>query len=83
MIYQVVPPTVLIDTAMALSRQLATMPTRALGLTKKALNVSMGADYKAALATEERLQREAGRTDDYLEGVRAFLDKRKPTYTGR
>ena len=83
MIYQVVPPTVLIDTAMALAKQLATMPTRALALTKKALNVSMGSDYKAALAMEEKMQREAGRTADYLEGVRAFLDKRKPTYTGR
>ena len=83
MIYQVVPNTVLIDTAMALARQLATMPTRALGLTKKALNLSMGADYKTALSVEERMQREAGHTEDYLEGVRAFLDKRKPNYTGR
>jgi 2-(1,2-epoxy-1,2-dihydrophenyl)acetyl-CoA isomerase len=83
MIYQVVPPTVLIDTAMSLAKQLATMPTRALAFTKKALNRSMGSDYKAALQVEEEMQRAAGRTEDYLEGVRAFLDKRKPTYTGR
>lgn len=83
MIYQVVPPTVLLDTALALARQLAAMPTRALALTKRALNISMGVDYKVALSVEEELQREAGRTEDYLEGVRAFLEKRKPVYTGR
>jgi 2-(1,2-epoxy-1,2-dihydrophenyl)acetyl-CoA isomerase len=83
MIYQVVPPTVLLDTALALARQLAGMPTRALALTKRALNISMGVDYKVALSVEEELQREAGRTEDYLEGVRAFLEKRKPIYTGR
>ena len=40
MIHDVVPGTVLIDTAVALARQLATMPTRAFALTKKALNAS-------------------------------------------
>ena len=83
MIDQVVPPTVLLDTALAMARQLATMPTRALALTKQALNKSMGADYRTALAVEEEMQREAGKTSDYAEGVRAFLEKRKPAYTGR
>ncbi len=83
MIYQVVPNTVLMDTAVALARQLAAMPTRALALTKQALNTSMGTDYKSALAVEEEMQREAGKTADYAEGVRAFLEKRKPVYTGR
>ena len=83
MIYQVVPPTVLMDTALALARQLAAMPTRGLALTKQALNLSMGNDYRAALAVEERMQRAAGQTADYVEGVRAFLEKRKPTYSGR
>lgn len=83
MIFQVVPSTVLLDTALSLARQLAAMPTRALALTKRALNISMGVDYKVALSVEEELQREAGRTEDYLEGVRAFLEKRKPVYTGR
>jgi 2-(1,2-epoxy-1,2-dihydrophenyl)acetyl-CoA isomerase len=83
MIYDVVPPTVLLDTALALAKQLASMPTRALALTKQALNQSMGADFKTALAVEEKLQREAGRTADYAEGVKAFLEKRKPVYTGR
>ena len=59
------------------------MPTRAFGLTKRALNASFTNDLGAQLRVEEELQRAAGQTADYAEGVRAFLDKRKPTYTGR
>jgi 2-(1,2-epoxy-1,2-dihydrophenyl)acetyl-CoA isomerase len=83
MIYDVVPATVLLDTATALARQLATMPTRGLGLTKKLLNASLSNDLESQLTLEEEMQRQAGRTADYQEGVRAFLEKRKPTYTGR
>jgi 2-(1,2-epoxy-1,2-dihydrophenyl)acetyl-CoA isomerase len=83
MIYEVVPPTVLMDTAVALARQLATMPTRGLALTKRALNASLANDLRSQLALEEELQRQAGRTADFAEGVRAFLEKRKPTYAGR
>jgi 2-(1,2-epoxy-1,2-dihydrophenyl)acetyl-CoA isomerase len=83
MIHDVVPATVLRDTALALAKQLASMPTRGLALTKRALNASFANDLQAQLALEEDLQRQAGRTSDYAEGVRAFLEKRKPTYTGR
>ncbi|MEX2153364.1 MAG: enoyl-CoA hydratase-related protein [Gemmatimonadaceae bacterium] len=83
MIHDVVPPTVLIDTALALARQLAAMPTRALALTKKALNASYANDLRSQVALEEEMQRQAGRTVDFAEGVRAFLEKRKPVYTGR
>lgn len=83
MIYDVVPATVLVDTATAMARQLATMPTRGLALTKKLLNASSSNDLESQLALEEEMQRQAGRTADYAEGVRAFLAKRKPTYTGR
>ena len=83
MIYQVVPAAVLMESALALAKQLANMPTRGLALTKRALNRSMGGDYRGSLALEEQLQREAGKTEDYVEGVRAFLEKRKPVYTGR
>ncbi|MGH7680049.1 MAG: 2-(1,2-epoxy-1,2-dihydrophenyl)acetyl-CoA isomerase PaaG [Gemmatimonadaceae bacterium] len=82
MIHDVVPGTVLLDTALALARQLAQMPTRAFGLTKRALNASWTNDLKAQVAVEEEMQRQAGRTADFAEGVRAFLEKRKPTYTG-
>ena len=83
MIHDVVPGTVLLDTALALARQLATMPTRAFALTKKALNASWSNDLAAQVEVEEQMQREAGRTRDFAEGVKAFLEKRKPTYLGR
>jgi 2-(1,2-epoxy-1,2-dihydrophenyl)acetyl-CoA isomerase len=82
MIYEVVPPTVLMDTALALAKNLATMPTRGLALTKRALNATFGNDLRSQLALEEEMQRQAGRTSDFAEGVRAFLEKRKPTYSG-
>ena len=71
------------ESAMSVAKQLAQMPTRGLALTKKALNESMANDLQAQLALEEELQRQAGRTEDYAEGVKAFLEKRKPVYTGR
>ena len=83
MIHDVVPPTVLLDTALAMARQLATMPTRAFGLTKRALNASWANDIRTQVGVEEEMQRQAGKTADYVEGVAAFLEKRKPTYTGR
>lgn len=83
MIHDVVPGTVLIDTALALAKHLATMPTRGLALTKRLINASLSNNLPAQLALEEEMQREAGRTADYAEGVRAFLEKRKPAYTGR
>jgi 2-(1,2-epoxy-1,2-dihydrophenyl)acetyl-CoA isomerase len=83
LIHQVVPAATLLDTASALARQLATQPTRGLGLIKRALNQSWTNDLDAQLDVEESLQREAGATADYAEGVRAFLEKRKPAFTGR
>jgi 2-(1,2-epoxy-1,2-dihydrophenyl)acetyl-CoA isomerase len=83
LIHDVVPPADLLERATALARQLAAMPTRALGLTKRALNQSFGHDLASQLVVEEELQRAAGRTEDYAEGVRAFLEKRKPTFAGR
>ena len=73
----------LIDEAFACAKQLASLPTRGLGLTKRAFNRSLGVDLAAQLEYEEEVQREAGRTADYAEGVKAFLEKRKPVFTGQ
>ncbi|MFI5249709.1 MAG: enoyl-CoA hydratase-related protein [Gemmatimonadales bacterium] len=83
MIHDVAPAEGLMEAAAAFARQLAAQPTRALGLIKRAFNASLGNDLEAQLAVEAKLQREAGRTADYTEGVRAFQEKRAPSYTGR
>lgn len=65
-----------------LAQRLASMPTRGLGLTKKAFNLGWDADLSSHLTTERDLQMEASQTRDYAEGVAAFLEKRSPTFTG-
>lgn len=62
--------------------KLAVMPTRALGLTKKAINQSFVNDLNTQLNLEKELQTEAGCTNDFKEGVQAFLEKRSPNFTG-
>lgn len=83
MIHRCVPADALMDTATGLARHLATQPTRGLGLIKRALNASLANDLAAQLDVEEELQREAGQTADYLEGVRAFQQKRAARFVGR
>lgn len=82
MIYRVVPDAELASEAMKLARSLAEMPTKGLGLTKRALNASMANNLEAQLEMEEQMQREAGRTQDFEEGVAAFREKRKPVFRG-
>jgi 2-(1,2-epoxy-1,2-dihydrophenyl)acetyl-CoA isomerase len=69
--------------ARKLASHLATQPTYGLGLTKRAIQASADNAFDAQLDLERDLQREAGRTPDYAEGVRAFLEKRAPQFTGR
>jgi 2-(1,2-epoxy-1,2-dihydrophenyl)acetyl-CoA isomerase len=83
LVWEVVPGAVLGDVAFDIARRLAGMPTRGLGLTKRAFNAGLANGLDEQLALEEELQREAGRTEDYAEGVRAFVEKRKPLFKGR
>ena len=72
------------DTAVdALAKKLASMPTKGLGLTKRALHASQDNTLHEQLALELDLQFEAAETEDYAEGVQAFLDKRPAQFTGR
>lgn len=66
----------------SIARTLAAMPTQGLALTKKALNVSMQNNLMDQLHEEDRLQRKAAGTADYLEGVTAFMEKRAPVFKG-
>lgn len=82
MIWKVVPGGTLDSEAMNLAEHLAAMPTKGLGLTKRALNASKSNNVDEQLEFEEKMQAEAGRTWDFEEGVAAFREKRKPEFRG-
>jgi 2-(1,2-epoxy-1,2-dihydrophenyl)acetyl-CoA isomerase len=66
-----------------IAERLAKGPTKAMGLTKRALNRAVVVDMDSALEYEMYLQDIAGRTRDHIEGVKAFFDKRDPSFTGQ
>ncbi len=82
LIYKVVADDSFEDVVNAFVQSIAKMPTKGLGLTKRALNTSFSNDLSAQLAVEEELQTEAGTTHDFKEGVQAFLEKRAPNFKG-
>jgi len=83
MIWRVVDDDRLMQEAQALTARLASGPTVALGLIKQALDESADNDLAGQLDLERDLQIEAAETPDHAEGVRAFLEKRAPVFTGR
>lgn len=83
MIYKVVPDDQFEAEVEKLASTMAAMPTKGLGLTKKAVNQSFANDLTTQLAVEEALQTEAGQSYDFNEGVNAFLEKRKPEFRGK
>lgn len=82
MIYKVFPDEDFEAEAWKIAEQLSRMPTVGLGLTKRALNRSMEHTLDQQLALEDHLQTLAGQTEDYREGVKAFLEKRQPRFKG-
>ncbi len=65
-----------------IAETLSKMPTKGIGLTKRALNESFNNTLEQQLKLEDELQTAAGKTHDYNEGVNAFLEKRKPEFKG-
>jgi len=82
MIYKVFSAETFEEEVNKLAITLANMPTKALGLTKRLLNQSMSNNLNEQLALESDLQIEASSSNDYKEGVTAFVEKRKPEFKG-
>jgi 2-(1,2-epoxy-1,2-dihydrophenyl)acetyl-CoA isomerase len=83
LIWKAVDDDSLMAEAQKLCEHFATAPTVGLGIIKRALDAAEDNDLSTQLDLERDWQREAGSTPDYAEGVRAFLGKRKPSYTGK
>ena len=66
-----------------LAVKMAKMPTKGLGLTKRVLNESLVNNLKDQLTLESKYQIESAQTEDYSEGVNAFVEKRKPNFQGK
>ncbi|MCF8276697.1 MAG: 2-(1,2-epoxy-1,2-dihydrophenyl)acetyl-CoA isomerase PaaG [Flavobacteriales bacterium] len=81
-VYRVYPDAEFMESAMELAKRMAKMPTKGLGLIKKAINMSLNHDLDQQLEVERDLQGRAGRTYDNAEGINAFLEKRKPVFKG-
>src|SRR5690606_18791738 len=83
MLYKVLPLETFEEDVNQLALKLANMPTKALGMIKELFNQSMTNDLEAQLALESKFQIEAAQTEDYTEGVAAFVEKRKPNFKGK
>ncbi|MES2988966.1 MAG: enoyl-CoA hydratase-related protein [Pseudomonadota bacterium] len=79
----VVDDSALFGTAMDYARKLAAMPTIALGLIRKQVKLALSGTLEETLALEAEHQTLAGRSQDFQEGVAAFLQKRKPEFKGK
>lgn len=82
MVYKVIAAESFLVEVTKIAETLAEMPTKAIGLTKRLLNQSMTNNLENQLALESDLQIEASSSNDYKEGVTAFVEKRKPQFNG-
>lgn len=83
MIWKSVENESLKEEAMAMAQHFASQPTKGLALIKRAIQASANNTFDEQLDLERDLQTLAGRTDDYREGVAAFIGKRKPAFKGQ
>lgn len=83
MIWKSVDDAQLLQEATTLAEHVATQPTQAYALMKRAFNASTTNDLDQQLDLERDLQKVAGHSDDYREGVSAFLEKRPAEFSGK
>lgn len=83
LVAETAPDEAFLERAAEIAAGLASGPTAAFALTKQAVHAALSAPFETHLATEARLQGEAARTRDFMEGVAAFLEKRRPRFEGR
>jgi 2-(1,2-epoxy-1,2-dihydrophenyl)acetyl-CoA isomerase len=83
LINRVVPDETLTEAGLALARELAAGPTRALGATKRLLWDGLGSTVDARLGEESRTVSELSGTEDAREGLAAVIERRPPVFRGR
>ena len=83
MVYKVISADEFEAESMKIATKLSKMPTRGLAHTKRLLNASMNNDFDQQLAMEKEYQAKSAATEDYAEGIKAFLEKRKPVFSGK
>lgn len=83
LIYKVFDDADFAASVQSIAETLCALPPQALALTKEALNASVNNSLEEQLAVEDRLQAIAGKTQDFKEGISAFVQKRKPFFTGK
>ncbi len=83
MLYKVFDDAVFAEESKKIAATLSQMPTKALGYIKHALNQSAANTISEQLQLEDEYQQKASSTEDFKEGVAAFLEKRPPVYTGQ
>jgi 2-(1,2-epoxy-1,2-dihydrophenyl)acetyl-CoA isomerase len=82
MLYKIFPDESFVEQSTALAMQLASMPTKGLAYTKLLLGNSLISNLEDQLQDEDIFQQRAAETADYKEGVKAFMEKRKPIFKG-